>query len=100
MKEIKYAFVVDKNGTVLSPTREEKAWYKIRKGQAKLLQLKPLTIQLNYEVQFLPVERKISVSVTDTSSSRVVPYRLSSPDSVQGVQESESFVTRNPKCWS
>ena len=50
MKEIKYAFVVDKNGTVLSPTREEKAWYKIRKGQAKLLQLKPLTIQLNYEV--------------------------------------------------
>jgi len=50
MKEQEYAFVVDIKGTKLSPTKAEKAWYKVRHSKAKILNLKPLTIQLNYEV--------------------------------------------------
>lgn len=46
----RYAFVEDIRGIKLSPTKEEKAWYKVRKGKAKVLQVKPLIIQLNYEV--------------------------------------------------
>ena len=46
----RYAFVIDSRGIKLSPTKEEKAWYKIRKGNARLIQLKPMIIQLNYEV--------------------------------------------------
>lgn len=49
-KVIRYAFVEDIRGIKLSPTREEKAWYKVRKGNAKVLQLKPLVIQLKYAV--------------------------------------------------
>lgn len=47
----RYAFVEDSRGIKLSPTKEEKAWYKVRKGKAKVLQVKPLIIQLNYEVE-------------------------------------------------
>jgi len=46
----RYAFVLDNRGIKLSTTKEEKAWYKIRKGNAKLIQLKPMIIQLNYKV--------------------------------------------------
>lgn len=49
-KEILYAFVIDSRGLKLSPTREEKAWYKIRKGKARLVSQYPLTMQLTYEV--------------------------------------------------
>lgn len=50
MKEQKYAFVCDIRGVILSPMKEEKAWYKVRKGKAKVLDLDPLRIQLLYEV--------------------------------------------------
>jgi hypothetical protein len=45
----KYAFVLDSRGIILSPTKSEKAWYKIRHGKAKLVSQSPLTIQLEYQ---------------------------------------------------
>lgn len=47
IKEIEYAFVLDAEGKPLSPTKATKAWYKIRKGTAKLISKYPLVIQLN-----------------------------------------------------
>ena len=44
-----YAFVLDSRGIALSPTKSEKAWYKVRHGKARLVSQFPLTIQLNYE---------------------------------------------------
>lgn len=41
-----YSFVLDAEGKSLSPTKEEKAWYMIRKGKAKLISKYPMTIQL------------------------------------------------------
>jgi hypothetical protein len=43
----RYAFVLDADGKQLSPTKEQKAWYKVRKHQAKLVSKYPLVIQLN-----------------------------------------------------
>ena len=45
----KYAFVTDNRGIILSPTRVEKAWYKVRHNKAKLLNVNPTVIQLNRE---------------------------------------------------
>lgn len=42
-----YCFVLDANGKPLSPTKEVKGWYIIRKGKAKLVSKYPMTIQLN-----------------------------------------------------
>ena len=42
----KYCFVSDAAGTPLSPTREEKAWYLLRKKKAVLLSKIPMRIQL------------------------------------------------------
>ncbi len=42
----RFAFVRDNRGVLLSPTKEEKAWYLIRKGRAKLLEKSPMVIQL------------------------------------------------------
>lgn len=42
-----YVFVLDADGKPLSPTKEVKAWYMIRKGKAKLVSKYPMTIQLN-----------------------------------------------------
>ncbi len=41
-----YAFVLDADGKPLSPTKETKAWYMIRKGKAKLVSKYPMVIQL------------------------------------------------------
>ena len=46
MSEYSYAYVVDYNGTPLSPTKESKAWYMIRKGKATLIRKYPMTIRL------------------------------------------------------
>lgn len=48
-----YSFVLDANGKPLSPTKETKAWYMIRKGKAKLVLKYPMTIQLN---RIIPAE--------------------------------------------
>ena len=42
-----YCFVLDADGKPLSPTKETKGWYMIRKGKAKLVSKYPMTIQLN-----------------------------------------------------
>ena len=42
-----YSFVLDANGKLLSPMKEAKAWYMIRKEKAKLVSKYPMTIQLN-----------------------------------------------------
>ena len=41
-----YSFVLDAEGRPLSPTKETKAWYMIRKGRAKLVSKYPMTIRL------------------------------------------------------
>ena len=41
-----YSFVLDADGKPLSPTKEVKAWYMIRKGKATLVSKYPMTIQL------------------------------------------------------
>ena len=42
-----YSFALDSDGKPLSPTKETKAWYMIRKGKAKLVSKYPMIIQLN-----------------------------------------------------
>lgn len=42
-----YAFVLDANNKILAPTKENKAWYLIRKKRAILVNKYPLTIKLN-----------------------------------------------------
>ena len=44
--KIEYAFVIDAAGKPLSPTKAVKAWYKIRKKQAVLVNKYPMVIQL------------------------------------------------------
>lgn len=41
-----YSFVLDAEGKQLSPTKEVKAWYMIRKNKAKLVSKYPMVIQL------------------------------------------------------
>ena len=43
---INYVFVLDVNGKRLYPTKEQKAWFLIRKNRAKLVSKYPMTIQL------------------------------------------------------
>ena len=45
-----YAFVLDANGKQLAPTKEQKAWYLIRKKRATLISKYPMVIQLNKEI--------------------------------------------------
>lgn len=42
-----YCFVLDADGKPLSPTKEVKGWYMVRKGKAKLVSKYPMVIQLN-----------------------------------------------------
>ena len=42
-----YSFVLDADGKPLSPTKETKAWYMVRKGKARLVSKYPMVIQLN-----------------------------------------------------
>ena len=45
-----YCFVLDADGKPLSPTKEVKGWYMIRKGKAKLVSKYPMVIQLNRKI--------------------------------------------------
>lgn len=45
-----YAFVLDANGKQLSPTKEVKAWFLIRKKRASLVSRYPMVIQLYKEI--------------------------------------------------
>ncbi len=42
-----YAFVLDANGKQLAPTKEQKAWFLVRKKRATLISKYPMVIQLN-----------------------------------------------------
>ena len=48
-----YCFVLDADEKPLSPTKEVKAWYMIRKGKAQLISKYPMTIKLN---RIIPTE--------------------------------------------
>ena len=45
-----YAFVLDANGKQLTPTKENKAWFLVRKKRATLVSKYPMVIQLNREI--------------------------------------------------
>lgn len=45
-----YVFVLDANGKHLLPTKEQKAWFFIRKKRATLVSKYPMVIQLNKEI--------------------------------------------------
>lgn len=45
-----YTFVLDANGKQLAPTKEQKAWFLIRKKRATLVNKYPMVIQLNKEI--------------------------------------------------
>lgn len=45
-KPISYSFVLDAEGKPLSPTKEVKAWYMVRKGKATLVSKYPMVVQL------------------------------------------------------
>lgn len=47
---ISYAFVLDANGKQLAPTKEQKAWFLIRKKRAKLVSKYPMVIQLKKKI--------------------------------------------------
>lgn len=47
----RYAFVIDAKDKPLSPTKEVKAWYMVRKKKAELVRLDPMVIKLKREVQ-------------------------------------------------
>lgn len=46
-----YAFVLDANGKQLAPTKEQKAWFLIRKKRATLVSKYPMVIQLKRKFQ-------------------------------------------------
>ena len=45
-----YVFVLDADGKQLAPTKEQKAWYLIRKKRAVLVNKYPMVIRLNKTV--------------------------------------------------
>lgn len=45
-----YAFVLNADGKKLAPTKEQKAWFLIRKKRAILVSKYPMVIQLNKEI--------------------------------------------------
>lgn len=47
---INYAFVLDANGKKLAPTKEQKAWFLIRKKRATLVSKYPMVIQLKKKI--------------------------------------------------
>ena len=50
MPDINYSFVLDSKGKRLSPTKEARAWYLIRKKHAKLVSKFPMVIRLIKEI--------------------------------------------------
>lgn len=64
----KYCFVLDYDGKPLSPTKENKGWYLIRKGRATLEKKYPMTIRLNKKIKDEDVDKSnIHVGVDDGS---------------------------------
>ena len=47
---INYAFVLDADGKQLAPTKEQKAWFLIRKKRAVLVSKYPMVIRLKKKI--------------------------------------------------
>ena len=64
----KYCFVLDYDGKPLSPTKENKGWYLIRKGRATLEKKYPMTIRLNKKIKDRDIDKsKVHVGIDDGS---------------------------------
>lgn len=64
----KYCFVLDYDGKPLSPTKENKGWFLIRKGRATLEKKYPMTIRLNKRIEDKDVDKSnIHVGIDDGS---------------------------------
>lgn len=64
----KYCFVLDYDGKPLSPTKENKGWYLIRKGRATLEKKHPMTIRLNRKIKDEDLDKSnIHVGIDDGS---------------------------------
>ena len=66
-----YCFVQDCTGKHLSPTKENKGWYLIRKGRAKLISKYPMVIQLNKEVNVNNIDESTFICGIDDGSVHV-----------------------------
>lgn len=66
-----YCFVQDSKGKKLSPTKENKGWYLIRKGRAKLISKYPMVIQLNKIVDESDIDESTFVCGIDDGSIHV-----------------------------
>lgn len=64
----KYCFVLDYDGKPLSPTKENKGWFLIRKDRATLEKKYPMTIKLNKIIEDRDLDKsKIHVGIDDGS---------------------------------
>lgn len=64
----KYCFVLDCDGKSLTPTKENKGWFLIRKGKAILEKKYPMTIRLNKCIEDKDLDKsKIHVGIDDGS---------------------------------
>lgn len=52
-----YAFVLDANNKQLAPTKEQKAWFLIRRKRATLVSKYPMVIQLKRKFQTMKSAR-------------------------------------------
>jgi len=66
-----YCFVQDSTGKKLSPTKENKGWYLIRKGRAKLISKYPMVIKLNKEVNEEDIDSSTFICGIDDGSVHV-----------------------------
>lgn len=64
----KYCFVLDYDGKPLSPTKENKGWFLIRKGRATLEKKYPMTIRLTKRIEDKDLDKsKMHVGIDDGS---------------------------------
>lgn len=68
---ISYCFVVDRDGKKLSPTRENKGWYLIRKGKAHLVSQFPMVIKLTKVVEETDIDNTQIILGIDDGSKHV-----------------------------
>ena len=66
-----YAFVLDKEGKMLDPTKKKKAWYLIRQGRAKLVEEYPFIIQLNKTIAKEQINKDTIVLGIDDGANEV-----------------------------
>jgi RNase H-fold protein (predicted Holliday junction resolvase) len=68
---LNYCLVVDADNKPLAPTKENKGWYLIRKGRAKLLSKYPMIIQLNKVIKDVDIDKSSMICGIDDGSAHV-----------------------------